>query len=77
LFVSNQLSFPLNGGYTKLCQEAVHHGFLLHILNHNSLRYVVNVTVDPLLVLEVQQQVEVLEGQHFHSQNACYLVPEN
>jgi hypothetical protein len=77
LFVSNQLSFPLNGSYTKLYQEAVHHGFLLHILKHNSLTFVVNWTIDSLLVLEVQQQVQVLEGQHFHALSAGYLFQEN
>ena len=75
--MSNQIRFPLNGSYTKLHQEAVHHESLLHILNHNSLTYVVNWTVDPLLVLEVQQQVQVLEGQHFHTLNTGYLLHEN
>jgi hypothetical protein len=37
----------------------------------------VNWTIDPLLVLEVQQQVQVLEDQHFHALNAGYLLHEN
>ena len=64
-------------GVTQNYIKTVHHESLLHILNHNSLTYIVNWTVDPLLVLEVQQQVQVLEGQHFHTLNIGYLLHEN